>query len=309
MKKLALLLILTLALTTVLASCSGNYDEGVATPGTEDGDGTTDGNDIDVKYNLRYEGYTYNIYDDKEIEITKYDFDYVAENDAEALEDEEEELKTVSLVIPDKINGIAVTKIAQNAFEKNSVLVSVTVPEGVIEIGNEAFWYSSALESVKLPDSLKILGSRVFNYCPVLKSIEIPANITEIPAYLCEENSALESVTFKGAVTKIGKNAFAYCASLKAIDLGAELVTVEEGAFKWCSSLESVTLGAKVETVGASAFANCAKLSAISFGQVKEIGESAFANCAKGAVATFTGSDKTTVIVGNYNDVIKSALA
>lgn len=235
MKKLTLLLVLALVLTTVLASCNGNYDDGQVDPGEEREDYDDKG---------KYEGYTYKIHDGKkgkEIEITEYDFENV------------EDTASVTLEIPAKINNITVTKIGRGAFEKNSVLRSVVIPEGVKEIDVEAFWYNYSLESVTLPESLTAIGKRAFSFCSALKTIEIPAGITAVSEDTFYECTSLESVTFKGNITSIGSEAFRFCGKLASVALPATLETIGDNAFAQCAALTTVTFAgedASVITIG-----------------------------------------------------------
>lgn len=233
MKKIALILALVFMLTVTLVSCGGNYDDGApdlgnGNPPNNESSGDDDAKS-DVQYDRKYMGYTYNIHNGTSIEITAYDFEYSEESD-NASEDEEE-FETIELIIPDKINGISVTKIGSRAFASNRTLSSVVVPEGVTEIADEAFWFNYCLEGVTLPASLKTLGKRVFNYCPVLKTLEIPEAVTEIPAELCDECLALETLTIGSGVTKIASKAFNNCVSLETLNFNgnASELVVEDG--------------------------------------------------------------------------------
>ncbi len=293
MKKTTLLLVFAILLTTVLVSCSGNYDDGQVNPDANMGDDSTGGNDqnrVNIKRGLKFKGYTYNIYDDEEIEITEYDFDFTEEADDVATADEKEdgveEIVLIDLEIPAKINDIPVTKIGKGAFEKNRILKSIVVPEGVKEIADEAFWYNYALESVTLPDSLTTLGTRVFNYATSLKSLAIPAGVTVIPDSLCGECTSLESVTFKGKITAIEGGAFAFCTSLTSINLGDSLVSIGADAFKWCSKITEVSLPDTIATIGNNAFDSCAALTTV----------------------TFAGEDASVIAIGEGNDIIIDAL-
>ncbi len=234
MKKIALLLALVLMLTVTLVSCGGNYDDGAPDLGDDkipENDDASNDVKADVQYDCKYEAYTYNVHNGKTVEITAYDFDYVGDGASTAAAKDEEEIETVEITVPDKIDGLPVTKIGSRAFASNNRLAAITIPEGVTEIADEAFWFNDSLESVELPESLKTLGKRVFNYCPALKTLEIPEGVTEIPAELCDECLALETLTIGSAVTKIASKAFNNCIALETVNFDGDVsaLTIENG--------------------------------------------------------------------------------
>ena len=269
MKKIALILVFALAIMT-LVSCSSDKTtdeddiklEDLLVKEEDDGKDDENKPKDNIKYGCVYENYTYTLYvDDNYLEITGYDFTALeAEDDAAEASENEEEVKTIDLVIPDKIDGVQVKKIARGAFERNTLLASVVVPEGVTEIAAEAFWYSYSLESIQLPSTLATLGERAFAYCSALTALEIPVSVTEIPAGLCTECSALADLTLGAKVASIGENAFAYCTALTEVEFGTSLTTIGAGAFKWCVSLTKADIPEGVKTVGEGAFDNCTSL-------------------------------------------------
>ena len=79
-----------------------------------------------------------------------------------------------AVAIPDTINGRAVTRIGDHAFNSGS-LTSVTIPDGVTIIGNYAFQYCTSLASVTIPDSVTSIGNNAFSYCTSLSVITVDA--------------------------------------------------------------------------------------------------------------------------------------
>jgi len=124
------------------------------------------------------------------------------------------------LVIPGKINGMPVTVIGRGAFVDNKTLVSVTIPDSVIEIEDGSWqsstgaFYGSSISSVKLSKNLKKIGDCAFLFCQNLTSINIPNSVTEIGARAFQGCTNLSSVTIPASITKIGSSAFAVCNSL-----------------------------------------------------------------------------------------------
>ena len=61
------------------------------------------------------------------------------------------------------INNRTVTAIARSAFNGNSELIGITIPEGMKSIGSYAFKGCAKLKEVKLPQSLTSIGDYAFN--------------------------------------------------------------------------------------------------------------------------------------------------
>ena len=68
----------------------------------------------------------------------------------------------VSLIIPDQINGLIVTAIANAAFTENT-FTSVTLPDSIISIGDYAF-FKGGLKALTLGSSLTSIGRSAFSY-------------------------------------------------------------------------------------------------------------------------------------------------
>ena len=183
------------------------------------------------------------------------------------------------IVIPEKINGVAVVAIGDGAFYRDvtpemqelwskfseqekvvfySKLQSITIPEGVETIGSNAFAYNYALTEINLPSTLKYIGEAAFEDCMNLQTIDLPDSITEIEA-----------------------SAFSGCKSITAVQLPVELSEIKNATFFGCSALEKVTLGVNVKKIGSEAFEDCVNLKEVYIpNSIKGIGQKAFEGCA-----------------------------
>ncbi|MBE6985669.1 MAG: leucine-rich repeat domain-containing protein, partial [Ruminococcaceae bacterium] len=139
--------------------------------------------------------------------------------------------------IPAEIDGVAVTRIGDNAFYGCDSLTSVTIPDSVTTIGGYAFSFCASLTSVTIGDIVTIGGS-----------------VTTIGEYAFEYCDSLTSVTIGDSVTTIGYGAFYSCDSLTSVTIPDSVTTIGEYAFEYCDSLTSVTIGDSVTTIGYSAF-------------------------------------------------------
>ena len=86
------------------------------------------------------------------------------------------------LVIPAEVTHedktYKVTAIGGFAFQGNSTLTRVTIPEGVKTIGPNAFIGCTSLTSITIPDGVTYIGELAFNSCRSLTSVTIPASLT-----------------------------------------------------------------------------------------------------------------------------------
>ncbi len=161
------------------------------------------------------------------------------------------------ITIPEKINGHTVTGIADNAFNWNSSITSITLPSTITSIGESAFYGCYNLTSVTINGSVETIGDSAFRNCYALKDF-----------------------TISGSVKSIGTNAFNYCYKLTSFDVSGSVGTIGDEAFYECSALTSFNASDSVETIGANAFYNCSSLKNITnTDSLKSIGTGAFLRC------------------------------
>ena len=159
--------------------------------------------------------------------------------------------------IPSQIGEYQVKTIGYEAFYDCTSLVSVTIPQSVVEIERNAFSNCTSLKEIRIPDGVKTIANSTFSNCSSLDSIAIPQS-----------------------VRKIGRGAFANCCNLKEIRIPDGLETIEDNTFLNCSSLDSIAIPQSVRKIGPDAFANCTNLREIDLPKKAEsIGNNAFLNC------------------------------
>lgn len=101
--------------------------------------------------------------------------------------------KWISWANLDKLNGMKITAIGDNAFKDCTSLKTVTLGRYITSIGENAF-ENTAIETISLPEGLKSIGERAFGECASLK--------------------AIQGYTYRGEGTKIATNAFDGCGEL-----------------------------------------------------------------------------------------------
>ena len=87
-----------------------------------------------------------------------------------------------ALVIPDTIDGYAVTGIGEAVF-KGKNFASVTFPASLRSIGDSAFQSCSCTGPLILPEGLQTIGGRAFDGSSFSGRVFIPASVTSIGIY------------------------------------------------------------------------------------------------------------------------------
>lgn len=138
------------------------------------------------------------------------------------------------ITVPAMVNGRAVMAIGPRAFQDQTMLRRVTLPDTVAVIGEDAFAGCIALESVTFGTGLKLLDMGCFRDCESLDYVSLPAKVEEI-----------------------GRDAFARCGSLAEVALHSEVRVIRDGAFSLCEQLQTFTYPKRPLRVASGAFSAC----------------------------------------------------
>lgn len=135
---------------------------------------------------------------------------------------------SMSIRIPEKIEGVTVTEIESGYYGRGDLpvsafyetsLVKVVVPNTLVRM---SFRGCSELREVILEDGIKYIPEGTFSGCGNLKSIKLPRGLQRI-GYGAFQSSGLESIDIPDSVTRIDDAAFRYCKNLKSVKLPAGL--------------------------------------------------------------------------------------
>lgn len=251
------------------------------------------------------------------------------------------------VVIPPTISSWPVTKIGEDAFQDNTTITSVTIPDSVTEIGSNAFADCTNLTSVNyegdwsnltiqsgnpaVEDAAKdaaneqlfdfkfILNNTaviVIRYKGTAADVTIPSRykgkpVTVIDPVAFYNNSAVTSVTIPDSVTAIPDYAFGFCSQLTNISIPNSVTFIGFSAFNSCTSLKSITLPSSLSTIQSYAFYNCGNLKTIRIPvSVTSIGNCAFDVCPSLMTVTYPGSKTQwdAITKGSNNDVLENNL-
>lgn len=162
-----------------------------------------------------------------------------------------------NLIIPFSINDAPVKEIRKNAFQKNTYLENVELPNGILSIGEYAFSNCSSLKSITIPDSVTSIGKYAFESCVSLESIVLPNDMTTIEQYSFINCTSLKSVTIGENITTIKTGAFQSCEALATIKLPRSVTTLYDGVFSGCKALNKIFLPKTLTTIYGSPFKKC----------------------------------------------------
>ncbi|MCF7674164.1 MAG: leucine-rich repeat protein, partial [Akkermansiaceae bacterium] len=231
-----------------------------------------------------------------------------------------------AVIIPAIISSLPVTAIESNAFENNTAITSVVIPNGVTSIGNSAFRSCTVLTSVTIPSSVTSIEDKAFGRCSGLTGITvdaanedysslegvlfnkplntliqypggnagaytIPSSVTSIASNAFDGCSELTSVTIPPSVTSIGDFAFRGCRGLTSVTIPSGVTSISNLAFAACAGLMSVTIPSSVTSIGNGAFQRCGGLTSVTIPSgVTSIGSNAFYGCTGLASVTLPAS-------------------
>lgn len=242
MKKILSLMLALLMLVLTLAACSSEEEKENELKGVSGADDVV--TYTPTENNPFGDAFAYESYEGDKIIITG--FVGVSEN------------HTVN--IPAAIGGLPVVAIGKGAFQNQTSISEVIIPDGVKLIEDFAFAKCIEMQKITIPASVESIGTSAFMECINLLSFEMAG-------------------PNEGTAT-IGSGAFYKCTSLASIKLPKNLKEIQAHTFMDCVNLTTVTFGEAVGKIGELAFSGCAKLNMTAIpASVYEIGNYAFSNC------------------------------
>lgn len=205
------------------------------------------------------------------------------------------------VLIPDTIDGLPVTALADKAFYEKHV-TTVVVPDSVTEIGDLCFSGDNYLVSLTLPDELAELSYAALESCFRLMDFDLPQGLKKISGSALQYNYYLTHLTLPSSLTEIEQLNFIGLYGLQSLTLAeddaafkldetngllmtadgtrllhcfsdispAEEIILPEGmktidpfAFHYDVTVEKIVLPEGTETIGLLAFGICPKLTEI----------------------------------------------
>ena len=201
---------------------------------------------------------------------------------------------TVDLVIPAEIDGYKVVAIENRAFQKNTEIASVQLPDTLERIGQSAFagtafyknnanWADGVLYignfvvaakttiegEYKIKDGTTLMADSAFRNCKKLTKVTFPDGMIAISLLAFRDCETLAEVVFPSSLKAIGSYAFTGCVALKSVTLPNGIETIDSYAFNG-TGLTEIAIPANVKTIGDYAFCRCADLVGINVAEGNE---------------------------------------
>lgn len=150
-----------------------------------------------------------------------------------------------------------VQHIGSKAFERQTVISTVNLPNSLLTIGDEAFSLCSSIKNIALPDGIKSIGKEAFSACSDLEKIIIPDSVTELGAGAFHGCRNLKSIKLSSNLTMIRSRTFVQCEQLTEIEIPDGVEMIGCGVFNWCDNLRKVTIPDSVKYIDEYAFEGC----------------------------------------------------
>lgn len=233
-----------------------------------------------------------------------------------------------NIVIPESVTyqgaKYQVTAIDESAFCGNNLLLSVKIPNTVVEIGANAFLSCEKLVSITIPKSVTSITDNPLSGCVKLTKIVVeqgnsvydsrencnaiirtsdnelisgcsktvlPETVTAIGKEAFSGISMLTALTIPNSVKHIAEYAFSET-GLTTLTIPESVTTISEGLFFECKQLKTVTLPETLTKIDNVAFKGCSSLTAITIPcNVTNFGTMIFESCPR--LSTITNHGKT----------------
>lgn len=230
---------------------------------------------------------------------------------------------TGDITIPSTLGGYPVVEIGNYAFEGNTALTGVVIPESVKSIGLYAFKdctnlatitiEGNSLESVRektfentawlntKPDGDVYLGNCYYKYkgtMPENTTITVKTGTKVIAGQAFKDQSNLVAVSFPDSLVTIGESAFSRT-GLTSVDIPSSVTTIEDTAFISCRNLSTVTLHEGLKTIGSGAFRATGLTSIVIPASVTTLAM-AFTQCTALETVTFLGDNIETIFADTF---------
>ena len=161
------------------------------------------------------------------------------------------------IILPNNIRSIG-----DSAF-KDSGLLSIIIPDSVMELGIGVFWNCKFLHSITLSNNVQTIKQFSFEKCSSLQELVIPDSVTSIEPNAFTGCRALHSITLSNNLKSIGHQAFLGCLRLKVITISRSVTQIGEEAFGLCESLHTIVFHSRFLTIAENVFEQCTALNEI----------------------------------------------
>ena len=172
-----------------------------------------------------------------------------------------------------------VTSIGTGAFDCNSELTAVNLPNSILHIGECAFDQCKKLQSLTIPKSVTDIEGAILNECDAITSIIVDKdnkfydsrnNCNAIIHTATNELiQGCQTTIIPNTVTRIGNDAFAFISTLTSIDIPNSVTSIGYLAFR-NTGLKSLVLPNSLIHLGEQVFFSCKNLTSVTLSESLE---------------------------------------
>ena len=190
---------------------------------------------------------------------------------------------TISLTTDGTVTayGFRITEIAAVSREEYEAQLA----QPVFSVSGGVLTGYSGPNQVVIPEqvdgqTVTSIGSGAFQGSDVV-SVALPGTVTSIGSYAFMDCASLAEICIPSSVKTIQQYAFANCTSLRKIQLCKGLLEIQYSAFRGCTALTSLSVPSGVTTIGHYAFNGCTALAVVELPEgLSSLGNGAFMYCA-----------------------------
>lgn len=201
-----------------------------------------------------------------------------------------------------------ITAVGTGAFQGNTEITYVKLPDGVKSIEAKAFYGCTSLKGISLPAGTETIGESALEGCSSMTQLALPKSLVSIGNRAFYGNSKLFMVYMKDAfyskLETIGDSAFYGCAVLTEFCSDTEFVLpgalkyIGDSAFYNCRSVRKAVLPDTLQVMRSHAFQNCTALTEVSLSAgLEEIPDYAFSGCSSLVAVNFANGN---AVIGSH---------
>ena len=173
--------------------------------------------------------------------------------------------------------------VADQAYYRNTELVTVTLPAGIREIGQFSF-ARSTLKEIVLSQGVETISYGAFYHCDDLKTVQLPETVMNIEpkafGYTGWVQDFLNGSTGEGDFLISGGVLVAYRGTATAVNVPEGVRVIAAEVFLGHNEITSVVMPRSLKVIGEGAFEDCTSLSEINLNLgLEQIKDRAFLNC------------------------------
>lgn len=151
------------------------------------------------------------------------------------------------IVIPEIVNDILVTELADEMFKSNLAVQKITIPYAVTAIPQRFCTYASNLMEINGTENITSIGKSAFAVTAIKKAL-FP-NLISLGENVFYQCPYLTVADIGNTITVLPKSTFKCCERLVALVGGSAITTIGNGALMWTSRLKTLPFAPNVRSI------------------------------------------------------------